>query len=436
MTTQVKNLGGLERELVLALPLQDIEKEVSSRLREKQKRARLNGFRPGKTPLKIIENMYGSAMRAEVIRVQAAENFYANIANEKIDLAGLKKLEVLPKDDKNREQVQVVATFEVMPGPIELADWSNKEIDKVVAQVTDADVKNTLELLRRQKVQYEPVKRAAKKTDRAVIDFEGTIDGVPFEGGSAENYTVLLGSGYMLADFEEAILGLKPGQTKEAEVRFPENYPKEDLVGKTALFKITLKTLAKEVLPKMDEVFAKSLGIVSGDLEELREEVKSNLTREVARRVDLINRDKVIALLLSTTDFELPQVMVEREYERLREMAVQREQQKSRVGTKLPEISDESLMAEARKSVKVGLILRQLMDKESLMATEEQVKKVIEELAQNYENPSEVLHHYLHNEKEYASAKSIATEKNVVDFVLSKVSTKEVKRKIDELIGL
>ncbi|MCV2502579.1 MAG: trigger factor [Neisseriaceae bacterium] len=418
---------------MLSLAWEEINKEVNARLRDTQKRVRLDGFRPGKTPLKMVENMYGQSIQNDVLNDKAFKAFYEVVNNEKIALAGLKKLEALPQDD-DKATMKVAAIFEVVPDNIELGDLSKKELDKVVSEVTDKDVEKTLEVLQKQRVKYEPVTRAAKRTDRAIVDFVGKIDGEAFEGGSAENYPIIVGAGQMLPEFEKGIIGLKPGESKDVEVDFPENYHGKDVAGKKAVFTITLKKLEKEVLPALDEEFAKSLGIEDGDVAKMKEEIKTNLSREVARRVEGVNKEAVITLLLDAAEFDIPQVMVDREVARLQERAKQNFLNQGMSQESIPELPEDLFKEQAEKSVKIGLILNQIMDKESLVATDEEVKTVIEDIAQNYEDPAEVLRYYMNNKDEYANAQSVATEKNIVDFVLDKVKTKEVKQNFDELM--
>ncbi|MCV2508892.1 MAG: trigger factor, partial [Neisseriaceae bacterium] len=268
----------------------------------------------------------------------------------------------------------------------------------------------------------------------AIVDFVGKIDGEAFEGGSAENYPIIVGAGQMLPEFEKGIIGLKPGESKDVEVDFPENYHGKDVAGKKAVFTITLKKLEKEVLPALDEEFAKSLGIEDGDVAKMKEEIKTNLSREVARRVEGVNKEAVITLLLDAAEFDIPQVMVDREVARLQERAKQNFLNQGMSQESIPELPEDLFKEQAEKSVKIGLILNQIMDKESLVATDEEVKTVIEDIAQNYEDPAEVLRYYMNNKDEYANAQSVATEKNIVDFVLDKVKTKEVKQNFDELM--
>ncbi|QRN40686.1 MAG: trigger factor [Neisseriaceae bacterium] len=434
MAVEIETLDGLERKLILSLAWEEINKEVTIRLKDTQKRVRLDGFRPGKTPLKMIQNMYGQSIQNDVLNDKAFKNFYKIVNDEKIALAGLKKLEALPQDN-DKAVIKVAAFFEVIPESIELGDLSKKELNKVVCEVTDEDVEKTLKVLQKQRVKYESVTRAAQETDRATIDFTGKIDGEVFEGGSAKDYSIILGSGQMLPEFEKAIINLKPGESKDnIEINFPENYHGKDVAGKKAIFTIVLKKLEEEILPVLDQEFARSLGIENGDVVKMKEEIKINLVREVARRVALVNKEAVIALLLDAASFDVPKVMVEREVSRLQKQAQQNFLNQGVSKENIPELPEDLFKEKAEKSVKIGLILNQIMDKESLVATKEQVKAVIEDIAQNYEDPEEVLRYYMNNKDEYANAQSMATEKNIVDFVLAKVKTKDIKQSFDELM--
>ena len=433
MAVEIETLEGLQRKIILILSRSEIEKEVEKKLRQTQKKVRLAGFRPGKVPLKLVEDRYGENTRNEVLNSQAYEKFYTCAAQQKLAVAGLRKMEMLPNDDNDKESIQVAVLFEVLPETIDLSGLSQREIQKAVVQIDDADVDRTLEKIRKQQAHYEIVPRAAKKEDQVSIDFIGRLNGQAFKGGSAKDYSLIIGGGSLLEQLENALVGMQAGETKEVDVDFPEKYHAADLAGKKAVFTITMQEVKEAVLPIVDENFAKSLGIKDGQVDKMKEEIRANLQREGEKRLNMINRDAVLDLLLSMGDFALPQVMVDREITRLKQKAASSTANNASV-EKTEAASDDLFRKQAEKSIKIGLILNQIMDQELLVASDKEVRQVIDDIAQNYEDPQEVVHYYLSHKDEYANARSVATEKNIVDFVLSKVRVKEVKHSIEDLM--
>ena len=436
MAVDIETLDGLERKIILSLSLEEIQNEVATRLRGTQKKVRLNGFRPGKTPLRMVDQMYGDSIRQQVLNDKAVHSFYDILEKENIPLAGLKKLEALDAKEGQKEVLQVAAIFEVLPEKIDLGNLAQQEIEKIVSDVTDKDVDKTIDVLRRQRATYKEVNRPIKENDKVTLDFTGRIDGETFPEGNAENYKFILGRKQMLPEFEEGIIGMKKGETQEVDVTFPDPYHNKELAGKKAVFKITVHKVEEEELPTIDADFAKSLGIESGDIKEMKKEIKENLKREVSRRVDDLNREKVIELLLTSATFPIPQIMVSKEAERLLENAKKNLLKQGVKKESLPELSLEMFKGQAEKSVKVGLILRDFMDKEALTATDEETQALIEEMAQSYEDPKEVKKYYLRNKQEYATMKSLATEKNIIKYVLKQVKNKEIKKDFDQLMSM
>lgn len=433
MAVDIETLEGLQRKIILILSRSEIEKEVEKKLRQTQKKVRLDGFRPGKVPLKLVEDRYGQNTRNEVLNSQAHEKFYAYAVQKELAVAGLRKMEMLSSDDNDKESIQVAVLFEVLPEAADLSELSQREVEKAVVQVNDADVDRTLEKIRKQKAHYEVVSRAAKKEDQVSINFIGRLDGQAFKGGSAKDYSLVIGSGSLLEQLENALVGMQAGETKEVDVDFPEKYHAADLAGKKAVFTVTMQEVREAILPIVDEAFAQSLGIKDGRIDKVKEEIRANLQREVEKRLNMINRDAVLNLLLSMGDFALPQVMVDREIARLKQKATS-SANASLVKTEVT--SDDLFKKQAEKSIKIGLILNQIIDQESLAASDKEVRQVIDNIAQSYEDPQEVVHYYLSHKDEYANARSVATEKNIVNFVLNKVRVKEVKRSIEDLMKI
>jgi trigger factor len=441
MATAVETLGKLERRLTISFPLTDVRTEVEKRLKQTAKTAKAPGFRPGKVPMKMVAAQYGYQIESEVLndKVGRAFNDAANEAQLKV--AGYPRIE--PKEDAPEGQLTFNATFEVYP-EIVIGDLTTVALEAVKAEVSDAEIDKTIDILRKQRVHYhtkgeagehgdggEPV---AANGDRVTVDFVGSIDGVEFPGGKAEAYAFVLGEGRMLPEFEAATVGLKVGEAKTFPLAFPEDYHGKDVAGKTASFTITLQQLEWAHLPEVDAEFAKSLGMADGDLGKMRADIKVNLEREVAGRVKSRNKEAVMDALVSVTEMEVPQVLVQQDGERLAEMTRQDMAQRG-MDVKAMPFPAELFAAKAERRVRLGLILSQLVNDQQLQAQPEQVKSQIEDFAQSYEDPREVLKYYYSDRRRLAEVEALVLEENVVNYVLgmAKVTYKAVA--FDELMG-
>ena len=432
MSVTIEKLEGLERSLQLELPWADIEAAVQKRLQATQKRARVDGFRPGKAPLRMIESMYGAGIRDEVLNDSLRRKFGEIVDSEDIRLAGLLAFDAVEAQD-DEKVFKVNARFEVFP-EITVGSLADQEIEKVVCEVGEAEVEKTIDILRRQRTRFNRVEREAKDGDRVIIDFAGTIDGIPFEGGSAQNYPFILGQGQMLPEFESGIQGMKEGETKDVSVNFPADYHGKEVAGKTAVFAITLRNVAEPVLPEVDEQFAKALGIQDGDVAKMREEVKKNIEREVTRRVEAQTKDNVMKALLDVTPVELPKTLVREETARMAESA---RQNLVSQGMKPEDVdlSDSLFTEQAERRVALGLILADLVGKHNLQPTDDQVKAVVQTFSESYEDPQEVIDWYHADNSRLQGPTSLAVEANVTDFVLGKAKVTEKALSFDEVMG-
>lgn len=432
MSVTIEKLEGLERSLQLELPWADIEAAVQKRLQATQKRARVDGFRPGKAPLRMIESMYGAGIRDEVLNDSLRRKFGEIVDSEDIRLAGLLAFDAVEAQD-DEKVFKVNARFEVFP-EITVGSLADQEIEKVVCEVGDEEVEKTIDILRRQRTRFNRVEREAKDGDRVIIDFAGTIDGIPFEGGSAQNYPFILGQGQMLPEFESGIQGMKEGETKDVSVSFPADYHGKEVAGKTAVFAITLRNVAEPVLPEVDEQFAKALGIQDGDVAKMREEVKKNIEREVTRRVEAQTKDNVMKALLDVTPVELPKTLVREETARMAESA---RQNLVSQGMKPEDVdlSDSLFTEQAERRVALGLILADLVGKHNLQPTDDQVKAVVQTFSESYEDPQEVVDWYFADRSRLEGPISMAVEANVVDYVLGQAKVNEKKLSFDEVMG-
>lgn len=308
----------LERKVTVSLPWLDINAETDKQLKQAQRRVRIDGFRPGKAPLKMVASMYGASIQNDAINDLAQAAFNKIAQEQNLRIAAVTGIEPVENQDTSGADLQLTFVYETYPD-IQLADFSALEIEKVVSEVGEAEVDSTIEILRKQRTMYKRVEREAKEGDRVIIDFEGKIDGVPFDGGSAKNYPFVLGQGQMLPEFEKGILGMKEDESKDVEVSFPEDYHGKDVAGKTAVFTITVHNVAEATLPEVDEVFARALGIADGDVAKMRAEVQKNVAREVKRRLNAQNTDAVMKALRAAHTFPLPQAFVKDEAHRLSE---------------------------------------------------------------------------------------------------------------------
>ncbi len=432
MSITVEKLEGLERKLVLDLAWGDVEAAVQKKLQATQRRARVDGFRPGKAPLRMIESMYGAGIRDEVLNEQLRQKFSQTVSEEGIKLAGLLAFDALEQQDDDK-LFKVAATFEVFPEVV-IGDLSGREVEKVVATVGEEEVEKTIDILRQQRTRFNRVEREAREGDRVIIDFAGKIGDEPFEGGSSQNYPFVLGQGRMLPEFEAGILGMKEGDVKQVEVNFPADYHGADVAGKTAVFTITLKNVAEAVLPEVDAEFAKALGIADGDVAKMREEVKKNVQREVTRRVDGQTKENVMQALLEVTEIEVPKVLVREEAARLADEMRQNFQNQG-MDVKDMQLPEEMFEEQAKRRVALGLILAELVASKQLEPSDEQVKAVVADFSESYEDPQEVIEWYFADRSRLQGPTSLAVEANVVSHVLEQAKVTEKVLPFDEVMG-
>ena len=441
MATAVETLGKLERRLTISFPVADVRTEVEKRLKKQAKTAKAPGFRPGKVPLKMVAAQYGYQIETDVLNDKVGRAFNDAANENELRVAGFPKIE--PKEDAPEGMLAFDATFEVYPEVV-LADLAGVEVETVATEVTDAEIDKTIDILRKQRVHYHTKGEAgehgtggeavAANGDRVTVDFVGTLDGVEFAGGKADNYAFVLGEGRMLPEFEAATVGLKVGESKTFPLAFPEDYHGKDVAGKTAEFTITLKKLEWAHMPEVDAEFAKSLGIEDGSVEKMRDDIKVNLEREVKARVKARNKEAVMDALVKSTELDVPKVMIDQDAERLAEMTRQDMAQRGMDVKNLP-FPAEMFKDKAERRVRLGLILSQLVSDNSLQATQDQVKAQIEDFSQSYEDPKEVLKYYYSDRRRLGEVEALVLEENVVNYVLgkAKVSTKTIA--FDELMG-
>lgn len=432
MQAQLETLSNLERRMSIALPMAAIDAQVTERLKRMARNAKIQGFRPGKAPLKIVEMNYGAQVREEVLGEQVQQGFYKAVSEQKLRVAGYPRFEPVA-DEGDKESFRFAASFEVYP-EVKVGDLAGKEIEKPATPVTEAEIEKTIDILRKQRTRYERVEREAASGDRVIIDFKGSIDGVLFDGGSAENFPFVLGQGQMLADFEAGVTGMKEGEVKNIEVAFPEDYHGKDVAGKTAVFEITVKNVAAATLPEVNEEFAKLLGIADGDIEKMRAEIRKNVEREVKRRLQASIKENVMQALLDVTEIELPKALVQLEVGRLIDQA-RRDMESRGLNVKDMPFPPELFQQQAERRVALGLILAEVVAANKLEAKPEQIKAMIEEFAESYEHPEEVVQWYYASAERIEGPTSMVLEDNVVEFVLGKANVVEKEMSFDALMG-
>ncbi len=433
MRSNVENLGALKRRLDITASQEKIQIEVEKRLKRLAKTAKIHGFRPGKVPLKIIARQYGLQLQQDVLNDMLQKEFDDAVKELNLRIAGYPHFEA---KQANTEEAQYTFSviFEVYPD-IVLGDLSQKSIEQPLVQVNADDIDKTLEIVRKQRVEYRSEARPAMKSDRVNINYHGVIDGNDIADGKAENINLILGEGKFLKDFEESLIGMDVGQNKSFEITFPENYHGKEIAGKTVSFEVKINAVEAPILPEIDAEFAKLLGIEDGSIEKMREEIRSNLEREVSKRVKIRLKEQIMQSLLDTTQIEAPKFLVDQELDRL--MQNTRDDLEARgMKTKEMPISRDLFQDKAEYRVKLGLILAELVKIHELKAQSEQVRRVVEDAAQGYENPDEVIKwHYAASER-LKEAESIVLEDNVVNWALQKVKVVDKAITFDELMGI
>ena len=431
MQVSVETTQGLERRLTITVPAESVDNAVKSRLQQLAKTQRINGFRPGKVPVSVIKKRYGQAVRQEVAGDVMQQNFYQAIVQEKINPAGMPSFELTK--DQDGEDLEFVAKFEVYP-EVEVKGVDDIEIEKTVVEIADEDLDNMLETLQKQHGEWKEVKRKARKDDRMVIDFVGTIDGEEFDGGKAEDFTLELGKDRMIPGFEKPLVGAKKGEEVIVDVTFPEDYHAEALKGKEAQFTVNVKKVEGLTLPKVDEEFAKLFGIEDGDVEALKAEVRKNMERELGQTLKTQLKEEVIAKLLEKNELDLPAALVEQEVNALREQAKQRFSQQGG-GQNLPDLPADLFKDNAQRRVSIGLLLGEIIKQNDLKADQEKVDSLIETMASAYEDPQEVVDYYKNNQELMQQMQNVALEEQAIEWVVGQAKVTEVNKPFDEVMN-
>ena len=435
MQPVVRTLSGLERRIDLAVSLAAVEKEVQEQLKRVARTAKVQGFRPGKAPMAMLERSHGPGIRYDVINSQVGRAFEQAVDEAKLRVAGAPSLE--PKTEGVDEStLAFTATFEVYP-EVAVPDLSALSVTRSTSSIADAEVDKTIDVLRKQRAVYEAREgRAAADGDRVTLDFVGTLDGVPFDGGKAENFPFVLGQGRMLPEFEAAATGLKAGETKVFPLKFPDDYQGTEVAGKTADFTITVREVAEAVLPAVDAEFAKQLGEADGNVDKLRADIRANIEREAKSRADARTKNSVMDALVEAAKFDVPRALVDSDVES--RIAAAREDLKQRgvPNADTMPIPPDVFSGESERRVRLGLLVSELVKEAQLQSRPEQIRARIETFAQNYEQPAQVVSYYLSDRQRRAEIEAIVLEDNVVEHVLSKAKVTDEAVPFDQLMGM
>lgn len=440
-----ENASPLLRSLDLSFPLQQIESEVETRLKRIARTAKVAGFRPGKVPLKIVAQQYGGQVRQEVIGDSVQKTFSEAIREQNLRVAGYPRIEAKPpaspadklaspadKPASGADNLEFTATFEVYPEVV-IGDLADATIRRPVSGITDADVDRTIEILRKQRSHFHTTERPVQQGDQVRIDFEGRLDGALFEGGQGKDQALTVGEGRFLADFETNLLGMKRGDAKSFELTFPADYHDQDVAGKSVAFDVKVIDVAEPHLPELNADFAKALGIEDGDIEKMRGEIKLNLEREAKKRIQARLKEQVMQALVDHATLTVPRALVELEIERLSEAAL-KDLQSRGMSTKAMKLPAELFEDQAERRVRLGLILAEAVKQNGLQAKPEQVRTMIEEHAQSFEEPEQMVRWYYQQAERLAEVEAVVLEDNVVTWVTGKAKTEDVAVPFRELM--
>ena len=423
MQVSVETTQGLERKMTIAVPSEKVDSAVNSRLQEAARNVKLNGFRKGKIPFKVIKSKFGAGVRQEVVGELMSQSFYEAIDQESLKPAG--QPSIAPKNLNEGEDLEFVATFQVYP-EISLPDFSKIELERLGAEISESDIDEMIETLRKQRQTWELVERAAASDDMVNIDYAGKLNGEEFEGGSAQGTNLVLGSERMIPGFEAGIEGKSASDVFTLDLSFPEEYHNKELAGKEVAFEITLNSVSEQVMPVVDEEFYKSFGVEDGGNDAFREEVTSNMGRELKTASRNKLKTKIMDALAEAVETDIPDALVAGEIQQLREQALQQFGGGQNIDANM--LPDELFKEQAARRVLLGLVLGEVIQQQELKADPAKVREAIEELASTYESPDDVINWYYGNQEQLGTIESNVLEDQVFDYILdqSAVTDKQV----------
>jgi len=428
MQVSVESREGLERRMTVELPTEKVNEAVEKRLKEVARTTRLDGFRPGKVPLSVVRKRFSGQVRQEILGDMVQSSYFEALAQEKLQPAGEPSIE--PIDEA--AGMGYVAVFEVMP-EVELASLAEVEIKEPAVSVTDEDLQAMLEKLRKQRATWTDVQRGAQDGDQVTMDFKGFIDGEAFDGGSADAVPLVLGSGSMIPGFEEGLAGVESGDERVLDLQFPEDYQSKKLAGKAASFEVKVSNVAEPVLPEINEEFAKAYGVSEGGIEAFHTEIRSNMARELQEKIRSVLKEQAMDALLKVNSLEVPKVLVKQEAKAILEQTKDNMAQSGQASN--IELPVSLFEEQAQRRVKLGLIIGEVIKQHKIELDEDRVRQKVEQFAQSYEDPQEVIDYYYANKQQLASVENVVLEDQVVDWVLGQARVEQSETGFDELMN-
>ncbi|MCB5184452.1 trigger factor [Methylobacillus gramineus] len=432
MQATVETISNLERRMTVSVPVQSLEEEVAQRINRMARTVKLPGFRPGKVPLGMVRQQYGAQVRNEVLSDAVERSFNDAVEQNKLRVAGYPNIEHKPYAEAD-DKIEYIATFEVFP-EVAIADLSKIKIERPVLELGEADVKKTIDVLLRQRATFEAVKRASKKGDKLNISLIASIDGAEVERTDANGLDLVIGEGGRFPAFEDELTGNKVGSNKVFEVAYPEGHKPEQLAGKTVSYDVTFNTVEQAKLPEFDADFARGLGVEDGDVEKMREEIKGSLKQEVEKRVRAKLKEQAFQALLDNSTLDVPKAFINAEIGRLIQATENNLKQR---GVDLSNVNLEPALFEeqAQRNASLRLILSELVNANDLQANAQQVRAMVDVFAQSFERPADVVTWYYADVKRLDEPAALATEENIVEWVLKSAKVADKKVKFDDLMG-
>ncbi|KTD75265.1 trigger factor [Legionella waltersii] len=433
MQVSVETLKGLERKVTVSVPTEKVEEEVSLRLRNLARKVKVDGFRPGKVPLNIVQSRYSESVREEVARDMVQSTLYEALQKNELVPAGFPYVE--PMQVEAGKDFKYTAVFEVLP-VFEVVELGQASVELVRSEISDKDVDDMMEKLREQNKEWSEVTRGVKKGDKVTMDFEGFLEGKPFEGGKAEGYELIIGSGSMIPGFEDGIVGFKIDKSGEIKVTFPEDYGHKELAGKETTFTITVKKVFEGKLPELDDDFAKKFNIKKGGIEALKKDIKDNMARELERRVSVMNRERLFDKLMEANQFDLPVALIDKEIEHLKhDMYHRLFGHEHRDDEKIPDFPRELFEDQAKKRVHLGLLFSEYVKKHQIVVDNDRVNAMIDKFASAYESPDELRAWYKNSKEHMAEVEGLVMEDMVADKVAEDAKIKYINMDYDSVMN-
>ncbi|CAM4397662.1 MAG: Trigger factor [Legionella sp.] len=433
MQVSVETLNGLERKVTISVPTAKVEEEVSLRLKDLAHKVKVDGFRPGKVPMHIVTSRYSDSVRQEVAREMVQSTLFEALQQNELIPAGYPYIE--PEEIEKGKDFKYTATFEVMP-VFEVAELNQATVELARSEVTDKDLEEMLDKLREQNKEWHEVSRAVKKGDKVVIDFQGFLDDKLFDGGSAEGHELVIGSGAMIPGFEDGITGGKKDKPFDIKVTFPEDYGHNELAGKEAVFKITVHNIMEGKLPELNDAFAEKFNIKEGGVDALKKDIKENMTRELERRVSMMNREKLFDKLMEVNAIDLPLALIDKEIEHLKhDMYHRLFGHEHHENETIPDFPRELFEEQAKRRVHLGLLFSEYVKKHQIVADKDKVNAMIEKFAGAYENPDELRAWYQSSKEHLAEIEALVMEEVVADKIAADAKIKHESMDYDSVMN-